>query len=93
MNQLLTKVLQIIAEGTTIFNPTDKPNQTLVGGGYYALKNNTSAGGIHYTKLVKTDKSKLYSHLFGTPKLKPSIGLRSDRPYTRRARRNVPVLA
>ena len=65
--------------------------QTLVGGGYYALRPNTSAGDKHYTKLVKADSSNLHK-----PKLTkfiPSIGSRNDRPDTRRSRRNVPMAA
>lgn len=69
-------------------------DQTPVGQ-YYALRHNQSTAGINYTKLVVADQSRIVKaeRLFGKPTVFPSIGSRNDRPSTRRARRNVPIVA
>ena len=57
--------------------------ETKVGGGFYALRQNENKAT--YTKLVKADRSpvvKLRAFIV------PSVVSRSDRPSTRRARRN-----
>lgn len=55
-----------------------------VGAGYYAMRKNISAAGIMYFKLVQATTDL---------QLVPSIGSRTDRPSTRRSRRNVPIVA
>ena len=79
-----------------MFSPTKiSHKETRVGAGYYALRKTVSAAGKVYTKLVKADRSntpKVFN-MIGQPKRVPSRGSRTDRPSTRRARRDVPKAA
>lgn len=72
-----------------IGTPSVEHEQTIVGGGYWALRSNTSAAGLTYTKLVKADSSKPANPMLQGKPTNPTTGARVDRPYTRRARRNV----
>lgn len=66
-----------------------------VGAGFYALRENISAAGKRYTKLVKANRSGAYQHVVDTdwPVTQPLVGKRSDKPLKRRARCNVQTTA